>query len=78
MKLSNDNKTLIGYENKQPLEVCLIWNLTTLKIIHEEVLDLEDKKELQEDPNKLMVFSDDGLILYMRSNNKKGVKVISL
>jgi len=78
MKLSSDNKTLIGYEDKQPLEVCKLWNLSTLLLVHEEVLDLEDQKDLTEDPQKLMVFSNDGLLLYMRSDNKKGIKIISL
>ena len=78
MKLTPDGKYLVGYWEKSPLEVVKIWNLTTLKSIHEEILDLDDKPELTEDPNKLMVLSNDGMVLYLRSDNRKGVKIISL
>lgn len=46
MKVSSDFQTLIGYHNTSPLEVAKIWNLQSLAMIHEEILDLEDRPEL--------------------------------
>lgn len=56
----------------------MIWNVETKKFVHKEVLDLEDSEQLKEDPGKLFVIGSDNLYLYLRTNNKKGVKIISL
>lgn len=78
LKITPDQKYLIGYWEKKPLEVVKIWELAGLKPVHEEILDLDDSPDLQEDPSKLMVLSQDSLMLYLRSDNRKGVKIISL
>jgi hypothetical protein len=52
--------------------------MTTLKQTHEEVLDLEDDPLYAEDPIKLMVLSNNSTLLYLRNENKRGVKIISL
>jgi hypothetical protein len=78
MRLTPDGKFLIGYCDTKDQELVKIWNMTTLKQTHEEILDLEDDPLLAEDPNKLMVLSNDGLLLYLRNDNKRGIKIISL
>lgn len=60
------------------LELIKIWKLDTLKFIHEEVLDLEDNPNLKEDPSKLIFISESGSYLFMRSDDKKGVKILFL
>jgi len=78
LKLTPDRKYLVGYWEKKPLELVKIWDLSGLRSIHEELLDLDDAPDLTEDPRKLMVLSSDGTMLYLRSDNRKGVKIISL
>ncbi len=78
LKITQDQKYLIGYWEKKPLEVVKIWELASLKPVHEEILDLDDSPDLTEDPSKLVVLSQDSLMLYLRSDNRKGVKIISL
>lgn len=68
----------MGYEHVQPLEKLWIWNLNTKKILQQETLDLDDNIDHTEDPSKLFVFGSENHILYVRSDNKRGVKLISL
>lgn len=76
---------MIGYEdvkekNKEGLskEKVKIWRLDTLSFIHEEILDLEDNPLLKEDPSKLIILSDNGSYLFLRTENKKGIKTLYL
>jgi len=78
LKLSTDFQYLIGYEHRSPLEIVWIWSLTTKKVVHKEILDLDDNIDHMEDPSKLFALSSDNILMFMRSDNKKGVKVISL
>ena len=78
MKLSNDCKTLVGWEEVNPLELCRVWNLNKLSFVFEEILDLEDNEDLKEDPSKLIFISNDNNLLFLRGNNKKGVVILSL
>lgn len=57
----------------------MIFNLKTKKFVHKEILDLEDnKKRESEDPYKLIQFSADNLYMYLRTHDRKGIKMISL
>ena len=39
---------------------------------------MEDDPKLKEDPNKLVCFSENSSYLFMRSDDKKGVKTLFL
>lgn len=64
--------------DKTPDELCLVWNLTTKKMIHSHDLDIEDNKDLMEDASKLMIHhTDDTSLLFIRGCYRKGVKILS-
>ena len=46
--------------------------------IKKENLDLNDKPELKEDPEKLFIISPNGQFLALRTDDQKGIKFISL
>lgn len=60
------------------MEKIKIWKIRSFELIHEEVLDLEDDPKLKEDPAKLICISENSSYLFMRSNDKKGVKTLFL
>jgi hypothetical protein len=60
------------------LEKLIIWNTTSpFDIITEVELDLENKAELKEDPDKLSFLSYDSAYIFLR-DMRKNVKVLSL
>ncbi len=78
LKLSQDNNYLVGYENKQPEEKLYFWYIPGKKEPQTEILDLDDNIDHTEDPSKLFVFGKESNVIYVRSDNKKGVKMIQL
>ena len=84
MKLSNDSKALAvwvevkGATEAANIEMVKVFDLTSLKLIFEESLDLEDADEHKEDPKKLMFFNFDNTYIYLRHDSKKGIKLMSL
>ena len=82
-KFSLDKKYLIVYcENRskkdENLEIIYIYDLHHKNQIKKENLDLNDKPELKEDPEKLFKISPNGQFLALRSDDQKGIKFISL
>mmetsp|Transcript_13962 Transcript_13962/g.10068 ORF Transcript_13962/g.10068 Transcript_13962/m.10068 type:complete len:434 (+) Transcript_13962:395-1696(+) len=74
LKLSPDNFFLIAYVNIDNFEKFYVYSTTKALCIWEGHLDLHgDRKELREDPEKLMFLSKDSLSVFARSENSKGV-----
>lgn len=77
LKLSKDKTFLVGYVDIDEKEGFTVYNTVTQKKVWQGVLDLAPGA-IREDPNKLLIISDDCLNLYARSANNKGVTMYSL
>jgi len=77
MKLSRDKCFLVGYVNTDGDEVYYVYSTVKHEKIWEGMLDLQGGN-IREDPMKLIVFSEDCVHLFSRTNNNKGVCMHSL
>jgi hypothetical protein len=77
LKLSRDKSFLIGYVDIDELEGFKVYNTITKQLVWEGVLDLAPG-DIREDPDKLLIISNDCLNVYARSANNKGVTMYSL
>ena len=77
LKLSRDHTFLVGYVDIDNKEQFYVYNIMKNEMIWQGVLDLA-AESIREDPNKLLLISDDCLNLYARSPNSKGIVMHSL
>lgn len=77
LKLSRDDSFLIGYANIDKNEKFFVYNLTRKEEPWEASLDLSAGAQ-REDPEKLIIISEDCLNIFIRGENSKGVVMYSL
>ncbi|CDW84994.1 wd-40 repeat protein [Stylonychia lemnae] len=77
LKLSRDEIFLVGYVDIDQVEMLFVFNIIKPEQSWQTKLDLSPG-ELREDPDKLVVISEDCLNLFIRGENNKGVCMYSL
>ncbi|CDW80596.1 wd-40 repeat protein [Stylonychia lemnae] len=77
LRLSRDETFLVGYVDIDQVEMLYVFNIIKPEQSWSTKLDLS-AGELREDPNKLVVISEDCLNIFIRGENNKGVCMYSL
>jgi WD40 repeat protein len=77
LKLSKDNAFLVAYVDIDEMETFTVYNCIKKEKTWSSKLDLAGGQN-REDPNKLLVISDDCLSIFARGENNKGVTMYSL
>ncbi|CDW80324.1 wd-40 repeat protein [Stylonychia lemnae] len=77
LKISRDETFLVGYVDIDQIEMLYVFNIIKPEQSWSTKLDLSSGV-LREDPDKLVVISDDCLNIFIRGENNKGVCMYSL
>ena len=77
LKLSKDSSFLVAYVDVDDKETFTVYDCIKKEMTWSSKLDLAGG-ENREDPDKLLVISDDCLSIFARGENNKGVTMYSL